>query len=189
MLVAEPTPIVFDEKYSVLGKSKKKFMAGRFSPVSKKCKLQLVVNLAFSKFSSEHMRLYLPDTWGLMKFWIHVRSYWRVLGLKFEFFCFWPFLSVTSPMSSTASRPIYAGKKFVIHIHKYCHSFKPNNCERLHTTTAIMMAVCECKISIVNKKNNFRFDCQPKPYMEFWRPLSFIILTILLEFFKNSPIR
>ena len=33
MLVTEPTPMVFDENYSVLGKSKKKFMPGRFSPV------------------------------------------------------------------------------------------------------------------------------------------------------------
>ena len=47
MLVNEPTPIIFDEKYSVLGKSKKTFMSGRFSPISRKHNLQLVVNLAW----------------------------------------------------------------------------------------------------------------------------------------------
>ena len=52
MLVAEPTPvpttIVFGEKHSVLGKSKKSFMSGRFSPTSRKHNLQLVVNLAWT---------------------------------------------------------------------------------------------------------------------------------------------
>ena len=47
MLVAEPTPIVFSEKYSVLGKSRKRFMTGRFSPTSRKHNLHLVVNLAW----------------------------------------------------------------------------------------------------------------------------------------------
>ena len=46
MLVAEPTPIVFGEKYSVLGKSKKRFMPDRFSPTFRKHKLQLVAHLA-----------------------------------------------------------------------------------------------------------------------------------------------
>ena len=47
MLVAEPKPIVFGEKYSVLGKSKKRFMPGRFSPTSRKHNLQLVVHLVW----------------------------------------------------------------------------------------------------------------------------------------------
>ena len=54
-------------------------------------------------------------------------------------------------MSSTASQQaIYAGKKNVIYY--YCHLLKSNNCERLHTTTEIKIAVHECKIPIVNKK-------------------------------------
>ena len=44
MLVTEPTPIAFGKNYSVLRKSKKRFMPGRFSPVSRKFNLQLVVN-------------------------------------------------------------------------------------------------------------------------------------------------
>ena len=51
MLVAEPTPmpthVVFGEKYSVLGKSKRRFMPGRFSTTSRKHNLQLAVNLAW----------------------------------------------------------------------------------------------------------------------------------------------
>ena len=62
MLVTEPSPIVFDEKYSVLGKSKKRFMPGRFSLISRKHNLELVVNLAFSKFIGKNIQLYLPDS-------------------------------------------------------------------------------------------------------------------------------
>ena len=51
-----------------------------------------------------------------------------------------------------------------------------------------MIAVYESKTSIVNKNNNL-FHRQTKPYIEFWRPLSFIFLTILLRLIKNIPIR
>ena len=45
MIATEPAPVVFGKKYSVLGKSKKRFMPGRFSPISRENNLQLLVNL------------------------------------------------------------------------------------------------------------------------------------------------
>ena len=64
-------------------------------------------------------------------------------------------------MSSPANKTIYAGKRFVIY--NYCHFFKPNNWERIHTATAIKIAVCECKISIVNKKTTYDFTANQNP--------------------------
>ena len=94
----------------------------------------------------------MPDSCWLLKYWIHVLPYWRVLEFNLKN---WPLSLLALPLCYKYN--VKYSQQADLHRKKICNLLFIVTCSNLttgkfYTTTAIKIAVCECKISTVSRK-------------------------------------